>query len=72
MPAGVTIGALSWMKEKRFISEEEYEKSTKHIMEKQKPKASGDHHAASSSRAAAPVELPAPAPNRRKIDNDER
>ena len=58
--------ALNWMKEKRFISEEEYDKSTKHIMEKQKPKASGDHHPASSSGAAAPVEMPATAPEKAK------
>ena len=67
---GVSIGAVKWMKEMRFISEEEYDNSMKHIMEKKKPRASGDD-LASSSGPAAPADMPAVAPEKRTIATDE-
>ena len=33
---GVTMGGLKWMRENGFITEEEYEKSMKYIMERKK------------------------------------
>ena len=65
-------GMYAILAEMGFISEEECENSMKHITDKQMPKASGDHHPANSSGAAAPVELPAPAPEKRNIDTAER
>ena len=67
---GVKMSGLKWLKEMGIITEEEYENSMKHIMEKKKPKASGDPHPGSSTGAAAAVAMPAPAP-RRKLDKDD-
>ena len=67
---GVKMGGLKWMKEKGFISDEEYDNSMKHIMERKKHKASGDPHPGSSPGAAAAVEVPALAP-RPKIDKED-
>ena len=58
------------MKEKGFISEEEYANSMKHIMEQKKQKASGEPHPGSSVGAAAATEVHAPAP-RRNIDKED-
>ena len=68
---GVSMGGLKWMREKGFISEEEYENSMKRMMEKKKPKPSGDPHPGSSTGEAAAVALPAPAPKRKLGENDE-
>ena len=64
------MGGLKWMKEKGFIDEDEYDNSMKHIMEKQKHKASGDPHPGSSTGAAAAAAA-APAPKRKLDKADE-
>ena len=58
------------MRENGFITEEEYEHSMKYIMERKKPKASGDPHPGSSTEAAAAVAMPPVGP-RRKLDRED-
>ena len=58
------------MKENGFISEEAYENSMTHIMQKKNPKASGDPHPGIKTGAAAAAAMPAPAP-RRKLDKED-
>ena len=65
------MGGLKWMKEKGFISDEEYDNTMRHIMEKRKHKASGDPHPGSSTGAAAAAEMPPPAPMRKLDKEDE-
>ena len=65
----MNIGALKWMKEKGFISEEECENTIKYIMERKKHKASGDPDPG-AVEAAAPAENDA-APARPKINKED-
>ena len=67
---GVKMGGLKWMKEKGFITAEEYDNSMKHVVENKKHKASGDPHPGSSIGAAAAAENPAPPP-RPKLDKED-
>ena len=60
--------ALKWLKEMGFISEEEFDNTMKHIMERKKHKASGDPDPG-AVEAAAPAEVAA-APARPKLDKE--
>ena len=68
---GVKLGGLKWMREKGFISEEEYGASVRHIEEKKRHKASGDPDPGGSTGPASAVDRPAPAPRPKLEKEDE-